>query len=95
MWYGVRVGWSYFLPEGGRVRGCVRILGIGIGVLVRCRVRGRFRDDRGIRWWEREDFTVQTCWRGGGVQGVQWYLLTIFKSSKWSEPRASAAPERG
>ena len=34
---------------------------------------------------------------------VQWYLLTIFKSSKWSEPRTSAAsgrwgvrvPERG
>ena len=29
------------------------------------------------------------------MQGVQWYLLTIFKSSKWSEPRILPAPGRG
>ena len=58
-------------------------------------MRSRVRDDGGIRWWEKENFTAKTCWRGSRVQEVQWYLLTIFKSSKWSEPRTSKTPGRG
>ena len=59
-------------------------------------VRSRFRDDGGIRWWEMEDFTVQTCWRVWRGAGSTVVPFDNFKEQQMvGAKNISSAWERG